>query len=109
MSHFTVIDAPFHTLDETFDRRLLMVTARKARAIGFNHVVLEVGDIDQALAFYDRLFAFELRSRSDTDALIDLGDQFLALRGMGARAPGDGHGAGLARGAEADSATYRPD
>ena len=33
-----------------------MAEARKARAVGFNHVALEVGDIDEALAFYGRLF-----------------------------------------------------
>ena len=38
-----------------------MVGARKARAVGFNHVALEVGDIEEALAFYGRLFDFELR------------------------------------------------
>jgi predicted enzyme related to lactoylglutathione lyase len=65
-----------------------MATARKARAIGFNHIALEVGDIDQALAFYGRLFDFELRSRSKTDAFIDLGDQFLALQ-EGRRQPSD--------------------
>ena len=54
--------------------------SRRARAVGFNHVALEVGDIDEALAFYGRLFEFELRSRSDTDAFIDLGDQFIALQ-----------------------------
>ena len=57
-----------------------MAHAKKARAIGFNHVALEVGDIDEALAFYGRLFEFELRGRSKTSAFIDLGDQFLALR-----------------------------
>ena len=51
-----------------------------ARAIGFNHVALEVGDIDEALAFYGRLFSFGLRSRSAEDAFIDLGDQFIALQ-----------------------------
>jgi predicted enzyme related to lactoylglutathione lyase len=65
-----------------------MASARKARVIGFNHVALEVGDIDEALAFYGRLFTFELRSRSETDAFIDLGDQFLALR-KGRRQPAD--------------------
>lgn len=54
-----------------------MNTASKARAIGINHVALEVGDIDAALEFYAELFEFELRSRSDTMAFIDLGDQFL--------------------------------
>jgi lactoylglutathione lyase len=57
-----------------------MPHAKKARAIGFNHVALEVGDIDEALAFYGRLFEFELRGRSKTSAFIDLGDQFLALQ-----------------------------
>lgn len=47
--------------------------------LGINHVALEVGDIDEALAFYGRWFAFELRSRSDTAAFIEMGDQFLAL------------------------------
>ena len=50
---------------------------RKARAIGINHVALEVDNIDAALEFYGQLFAFELRGRSDTMAFIDLGDQFL--------------------------------
>lgn len=49
----------------------------KARAIGINHVALEVDDIDAALEFYSQLFTFELRSRSDEMAFIDLGDQFL--------------------------------
>src|SRR5262249_49962492 len=57
-----------------------MPKAKKARAIGFNHVALEVGDIDEALAFYGRLFDFKLRGKSGTSAFIDLGDQFLALQ-----------------------------
>ena len=57
-----------------------MVEARKARAVGFNHVALEVGDIEEALAFYGRLFDFKLRGKSSTSAFIDLGDQFLALQ-----------------------------
>ena len=65
-----------------------MTEARKARAVGFNHVALEVGDIEEALAFYGRLFQFELRSRSDDDAFIDLGDQFIALQ-KGRRQPAD--------------------
>ena len=65
-----------------------MPEARKARAMGFNHVALEVGDIEEALAFYRRLFTFELRSKSDDDAFIDLGDQFIALQ-KGRRQPAD--------------------
>jgi predicted enzyme related to lactoylglutathione lyase len=65
-----------------------MAEPKKARAIGFNHVALEVGDIDEALAFYERLFAFEMRSKSKTDAFIDLGDQFIALQ-KGRKQPSD--------------------
>ena len=54
-----------------------MAISGKARAIGINHVALEVDDIDAALEFYASLFDFELRSRSETMAFIDLGDQFI--------------------------------
>lgn len=57
-----------------------MSESTKARMIGFNHIALEVGDIEAALAFYGRLFDFQLRSKSDCMAFIDLGDQFLALQ-----------------------------
>jgi lactoylglutathione lyase len=65
-----------------------MPEARKARVIGFNHVALEVGDIEEALSFYGRLFDFELRGKSSTSAFIDLGDQFLALQ-KGRKQPAD--------------------
>src|SRR6202008_3994935 len=65
-----------------------MAESAKPRVMGFNHVALEVGDIEEALAFYARLFAFELRSRSRTDAFIDLGDQFIALQ-KGRKQPAD--------------------
>lgn len=57
-----------------------MPTTKKARAIGFNHVAIEVGDIEEALAFFGSLFDFKLRGKSETMAFIDLGDQFLALQ-----------------------------
>ncbi len=44
-----------------------------------NHVALEVGDIDEALAWYGGIFAFELRGRGSRMAFVDLGDQFIAL------------------------------
>ena len=50
-----------------------------ARAIGINHVALEVGDVDEALAWYGRFLEFDLRGRRPTMAWIDMGDQFLAL------------------------------
>jgi lactoylglutathione lyase len=59
-----------------------------ARAIGINHVALEVGDLEEALAFYARLFDFELRGRTPGMAFLDLGDQFIALS-EGREQPGD--------------------
>ena len=72
-----------------------MSAATKARAIGFNHVAIEVGDIDAALAFYGRLFEFDLRSKSDSMAFIDLGDQFLALQKGRTQSADDGRHFGL--------------
>src|ERR1700724_1648874 len=60
----------------------------KPRAVGLNHIASEVGDIEEALKFYGRLFRFELRGKSDTMAFIDLGDQFIALQ-KGRRQPAD--------------------
>src|SRR3712207_5301928 len=50
-----------------------------ARLVGINHVALEVGDLDEALAFYGRLFELRLRGRVPGMAFIEMGDQFLAL------------------------------
>ena len=52
---------------------------KKARALGINHVVLEVGDLDAALKFYGAVFDFTLRGKSEHNAFIDLGDQFIQL------------------------------
>ncbi len=65
-----------------------MTEVKKARAVGFNHIALEVGDIEEALSFYARLFDFKLRGKSQEMAFIDLGDQFLALQ-RGRRQPAD--------------------
>lgn len=51
----------------------------KPRLVGMNHVALEVGDIDAALAFWGAIFDIKLRSRDETTAFIDMGDQFIAL------------------------------
>lgn len=56
-----------------------MTEVKKARAVGINHVALEVGDIDKALEFYGKFLDFTLRGKHDTAAFIDLGDQFIAL------------------------------
>ena len=50
-----------------------------ARAVGINHIALEVGSLDEALAFYGRLFDVELRGRIPGMAFVDLGDQFIAF------------------------------
>lgn len=61
-----------------------------ARLVGINHVALEVGDIDEALAWYGGLFELELRGRHGRRmAFIDMGDQFIALS-RGRTQPPDG-------------------
>lgn len=72
-----------------------MTSARKPRLVGFNHVAIEVGNIDEALDFYSKLFAFELRSREPGMAFIDLGDQFLALQETQDPSPTGGRHFGL--------------
>jgi catechol 2,3-dioxygenase-like lactoylglutathione lyase family enzyme len=51
----------------------------KPRLVGLNHIALEVGNIEEALAFYRRIFSFELRGQGRGMAFIDMGDQFIAL------------------------------
>jgi lactoylglutathione lyase len=59
------------------------------RLVGINHVALEVGDLDEALAWYGRFFEFELRGRAAAAmAFIDMGDQFIAI-GAGRTQPPD--------------------
>jgi lactoylglutathione lyase len=61
-----------------------------ARLVGINHVALEVGDVDEALAWYRRFFELELRGRIGARmAFIDMGDQFIALS-AGREQPADG-------------------
>ena len=55
-----------------------MAQARaRAKAVGINHIALEVGDIDRALEFYGGFIDFEVTSRSETAAFIYFGDQFI--------------------------------
>jgi predicted enzyme related to lactoylglutathione lyase len=72
-----------------------MAEPAKPRVVGFNHIALEVGDIDEALTFYGRLFTFKLRGKSDSMAFIDLGDQFLALQKGRRQTADDGRHFGL--------------
>jgi len=64
--------------------------SERPRLVGLNHVALEVGDVEEALAFYGRIFDIELRGRAPSMAFVDMGDQFLAL-GEGRRQPPDEH------------------
>ena len=61
--------------------------ALRAKLVGFNHVALEVGDLEEALEFYGRLFEIQLRGRSPGMAFIDAGDQFIALSEGRTQAP----------------------
>ena len=53
----------------------------KPRLVGINHIALEVGDVQEALAFYRKIFDFELRGEGPGRAFIDMGDQFIAVIG----------------------------
>jgi catechol 2,3-dioxygenase-like lactoylglutathione lyase family enzyme len=51
-----------------------------AQLLGINHVALEVDDVEAALAWYGRVFDFQLRGRAGARmGFIDIGDQFIAL------------------------------
>jgi catechol 2,3-dioxygenase-like lactoylglutathione lyase family enzyme len=65
------------------------------RLVGINHVALEVGDIDEALAFYGQFFELRLRGVAPGMAFIDMGDQFLALSAGRYQGPDDGRHFGL--------------
>jgi catechol 2,3-dioxygenase-like lactoylglutathione lyase family enzyme len=55
--------------------------------VGINHVALCVGDVDEAVDFYGRIFDLELRGRAPGMAFLDMGDQFLALSHSDSGAP----------------------
>jgi len=69
--------------------------ADKARLIGMNHVALEVGDVDEAVALYERLFDFTMRGRGRRIAFLDMGDQFLAIAEGRSQPPDDERHFGL--------------
>jgi lactoylglutathione lyase len=67
-----------------------------ARLIGINHVALEVGDVDEAMAWYGRFFEFELRGRAGRSmAFVDMGDQFIAFQAGRTQPPDQGRHFGL--------------
>jgi lactoylglutathione lyase len=65
------------------------------RLVGINHVALEVGDLEEALTFYGRIFDFELRGQAPRMAFLDMGDQFLALSEGRRQQPDEGRHFGL--------------
>jgi catechol 2,3-dioxygenase-like lactoylglutathione lyase family enzyme len=67
----------------------------RARLIGVNHVALEVGDLEEALDFYGRVFVFELRGRVPGMAFLEMGDQFIALSEGRSQPPDDNRHFGL--------------
>ena len=60
---------------------------KKPRLVGINHVAIEVGDIDEALEWYGRIFDFSLRGKGERNAFIDMGDQFINLTLVAGRRP----------------------
>ncbi|HEX8855670.1 MAG TPA: VOC family protein [Thermoleophilaceae bacterium] len=65
------------------------------RLVGINHVALEVGDVEEALAFYGRIFMLGRVGREPGMAFIEMGDQFIALSEVAAPSPDDARHFGL--------------
>jgi catechol 2,3-dioxygenase-like lactoylglutathione lyase family enzyme len=66
------------------------------RAVGINHVAVEVGSIDEAVTFFEAIFGeLRLRGRGRQMAFIDLGDQFIALEAGRTQPPDGGRHVGL--------------
>ncbi|MCY4348339.1 MAG: VOC family protein [Thiotrichales bacterium] len=70
--------------------------APRARAVGINHIALEVGDIDEALDFYGRFLEFEISARSEEAAFIYFGDQFINFSRGRRQGPDDNRHFGIA-------------
>jgi catechol 2,3-dioxygenase-like lactoylglutathione lyase family enzyme len=64
-----------------------------ARLVGINHVAVQVGDLDEMLAFLARLVDdLQLRGTSGGMAFVDLGDQFVALERVAEPVPAGHYG-----------------
>lgn len=68
-------------VEHTYYARGIRHTDRMARPrlVGINHVAIEVGDVEEALAFYRQVFELSLRGRAPGAAFVDMGDQFVAV------------------------------
>jgi predicted enzyme related to lactoylglutathione lyase len=69
--------------------------AKRTRLVGINHVAIEVGDVDEALEFYGRIFDITIEERIPKMAFVSMGDQFLAIAGGRKQPPDDGRHFGL--------------
>ena len=69
---------------------------RRARAVGINHIALEVGDIDAALDFYGAFLEFDVARRSETAAFVYFGDQFINFHRGRRQGPDDSRHFGIA-------------
>jgi lactoylglutathione lyase len=67
----------------------------KAKLVGINHVALEVGNVEEALELYGRIFDLSLRGRAGRMAFVDIGDQFIALSEGRTQEPDRGRHFGL--------------
>ena len=67
----------------------------RAKPVGINHVALEVGNVEEALDFYGRIFELSLRGRAGRMAFVDIGDQFVALAEGRRQSPDDHRHFGL--------------
>ena len=72
-----------------------MSDSKKPKLVGINHVAIEVGNIDEALAWYGKIFDFNLRNRHERSAFIDMGDQFIAIAAGRAQPPDQARHFGL--------------
>jgi catechol 2,3-dioxygenase-like lactoylglutathione lyase family enzyme len=63
---------------------------------GCNHVAIEVGDVDRAVAFYQDVFNLEKLDQGEGDAFFKLGEhQFLAMFGVDEVKPDRGRHFGI--------------
>ena len=69
---------------------------KKAKAVGINHVTVEVGNIEEALEFYGRFLDFELHCKSEDAAFIYFGDQFINFAKGREQGPDDRRHFGIA-------------
>ncbi len=70
--------------------------AAKAKPVGINHVALEVGDIEEALAFYGGFLDLRVASRSARAAFVYFGDQFINFMAPRRQGADEGRHVGIA-------------